>query len=486
MTELSTNTMYSYPQAQFLCPKWQSFLTTRLSRTKDIPQYLDSALVSDCSHELLESDHPSDFIAGLVIRISLSPNTDLTEVHVDSSRVTLARLHNAIRGRGALEIERELIAILGYLISIAFEVWPAIAPAELMELAEACQSEAHIPQMSGLPDFLRAYMGSRCKGERHEVAYGLLLPSFISTSFFLTDVSVLATMAYPSIRRDNILRMWPIVHSISASLKILTTDWLWMIGPLSWGIHSLYGLLYQMDQQVSSPYISSYYDNFCATFQRFCTDLQGLAFENCASLDMYCTNDKQLSTLTLETARVVWPSLEMLKSHVFGLIYHHYQGHRECRALDETLAESTVDPQLLQKSVPSNDSADIENKVSAETWLNLPDISFSREEFRVIISYWVDWINHQRSRPMVRGKPEFWPESVRYTRSSKLKKEEAKLIFHHFLQSQPLEGLRSILNIESRRISNDLAKKLTGFINSQEFEMLDSQRKMSGDTLDRP
>lgn len=161
--------------------------------------------MSDCSHELLESDHPSDFIAGLVIRISLSPNTDLTEVHVDSSRVTLARLHNAIRGRGASEIEREIIAILGYLFSIAFEVWPAIAPAELMELAEACQSQAHIPQVSGLPDFLRAYMGSRCKGERHEVAYSLLLPSFISTSFFLTDVSVLATMAYPSIRRDNIL-----------------------------------------------------------------------------------------------------------------------------------------------------------------------------------------------------------------------------------------------------------------------------------------
>ncbi|TQB68881.1 hypothetical protein MPDQ_002654 [Monascus purpureus] len=204
-----------------------------------------------------------------------------------------------------------------------------------------------------------------------------------------------------------------------------------------------------MDQQVSSPYISSYYDNFCATFQRFCTDLQGLAFENCASLDIYCTNDKQLSTLTLETARVVWPSLEMLKSHVFGLICHSYQGHRECRALDDSLAESTVDPQLLQKSVPSNDSADIENKISAETWTKLPDVSFSREEFRIIISYWVDWINHQRSRPM------------------------------------PLEGLRSILNIESRRISNDLAKKLTGFINSQEFEMLDSQRKMSEDTLDR-
>lgn len=470
-------------QAQFLRPKWQSFLTTRLLRAKNTPQYLDSTTVSDCSHELLESDNPSDFIAGLVIRISLSPNIGLAEVHVDSSRVNLARLHNAIRGRAALEVEREIVAILGYLISVAMEVWPAIAPAELMELAEACQREAYIPQVSGHLDFLRAYALWRCRGERHEVAYSLLLPSFISTSFFLTDISILATMAIPSIRRDNVLRMWPIVHSISASLKILTTDWLWMIGPLSWGIHSLYGLLYQMDQQVSSPYISSYYDNFCATFQRFCTDLQGLAFENCASLDIYCTNDKQLSTLTLETARVVWPSLEMLKSHVFGLICHSYQGnihykhlwvlsletnipgtsgHRECRALDDSLAESTVDPQLLQKSVPSNDSADIENKISAETWTKLPDVSFSREEFRIIISYWVDWINHQRSRPMVRGKPEFWPESVRYTRSSKLKKEgtyisftNSRLLFTSHRSKTYIQSLSSISALRGSAIDSE-------------------------------
>ncbi|RDH14291.1 hypothetical protein M747DRAFT_168983 [Aspergillus niger ATCC 13496] len=415
MTELHTNTMYPSIQAQFLRPKWQSFLTTRLLRAKNIPQYLDSTPVSDCSRELLESDNPSDFIAGLIIRISLSPNMDLAEVHVDSSRVTLARLHNAIRGRAGLEVEREIVAILGYLISVAIEVSPAIAPAELMELAEACQREAYIPQVSGHLDFLRAYALWRCRGERHEVAYSLLLPSFISTPFFLADISILATMAIPSIQRDNILRMWPIVHSISSNLKILTADWLWMIGPISWGIHSLYGLLYQMDQQVSSPYISAYLDNFCATFQRFCTDLHGMAFGACTSIDTYCAEDKQLQSLTLETARVVWPSLEMLRTHIFGLIYHSYQGHRECRALGDSLAESTVDPQLLQKSVPSNDSAETENKISAAT-------SFSREELRVIISYWVDWIYHQRSRSIIRGKPEFWPQNVRYNRSSKLRK----------------------------------------------------------------
>lgn len=90
-------------------------------------------------------------------------------------------------------------------------------------------------------------------------------------------------------------------------------------------------------------------------------------------------------------------------------------GHRECRALDDSLAESTVDRQLLQKSVPSNDPAEIENKISAAT-------SFSREELRVIISHWVDWINHERSRSIIRGKLEFWPQSVRYNRSSKLRK----------------------------------------------------------------
>lgn len=252
----------------------------------------------------------------------------MAEVHVDSSRVTLARLHNAILGRAGLEVEREIVAILGCLISVAIEVWPAIAPAELMELAEACQREAHIPQVSGHLDFLRAYASWRCRGERHEVAYSSLLPSFISTSFFLTDISILATMAIPSIRRDNVLRMWwPIVHSIASNLKILTTDWLWMVGPISWGIHSLYGLLYQMDQQVSSPYICSYFDNFIATFQRFCTDLHGLAFGACTSIDTYCAEDKQLHSLTLETARVVWPSLEMMRTHIFGLIYHSYQGN---------------------------------------------------------------------------------------------------------------------------------------------------------------
>ncbi|PYH96023.1 hypothetical protein BO71DRAFT_472884 [Aspergillus ellipticus CBS 707.79] len=393
MTELHTNTMYPSIQAQFLRPKWQSFLTTRLLRAKNIPQYLDSTPVSDCSRELLESDNPSDFIAGLVIRISLSPNMDLAEVHVDSSRETLARLHNAIRGRAGLEVEREIVAILGYLISVAIEVSPAIAPAELMELAEACQREAYIPQVSGHLDFLRAYALWRCRGEKHEVAYSLLLPSH----------SILATMAIPSIQRDNILRMWPIVHSISSNLKILTADWLWMIGPISWGIHSLYGLL-------------------------FCTDLHGLAFGACTSIDTYCTEDKQLHSLTLETARVVWPSLEMLRTHIFGLIYHSYQ--------------------------------EIKNKISAAT-------SFSREELRVIILYWVDWINHQRSRLIIRGKPEFWPQSVRYNRSSKLRKAE---------------GLRSILNVESSGISSDLANKLAGFIDSQEFKMLECQRNMPGDS----
>jgi hypothetical protein len=42
-----------------------------LSRAKDNPQYLDSALVSDGSRKNLDSDNPSDFIAGLVILISL-------------------------------------------------------------------------------------------------------------------------------------------------------------------------------------------------------------------------------------------------------------------------------------------------------------------------------------------------------------------------------------------------------------------------------
>lgn len=55
-------------------------------------------------------------------------------------------------------------------------------------------------------------------------------------------------------------------------------------------------------------------------------------------------------------------------------------------------------------------------------------------------------------------------------------------MFNHFLQSQPLEGLRSILNVESSRISSDLANKLAGFIDSQEFKMLECQRNMPGDS----
>lgn len=55
-------------------------------------------------------------------------------------------------------------------------------------------------------------------------------------------------------------------------------------------------------------------------------------------------------------------------------------------------------------------------------------------------------------------------------------------MFNHFLQSQPLEGLRSILNVESSGISSDLANKLAGFIDSQEFKMLECQRNMPGDS----
>lgn len=103
----------------------------------------------------------------------------------------------------------------------------------------ACQRDAHIPQLSGPPDFLLAYAACRCRDERHNVAYSLLFP-IISTCVFLTDILVLAPMAYSSISRGDILCMWPIVHFISSNFRYLNAVWLWKIRPISWeSTHSM-------------------------------------------------------------------------------------------------------------------------------------------------------------------------------------------------------------------------------------------------------
>ncbi|PYH46584.1 uncharacterized protein BP01DRAFT_422542 [Aspergillus saccharolyticus JOP 1030-1] len=487
MAETTSRPVYLESQAQYLGLKWYTVLAKRLSGPQAVPPYLDYTLISDCSHNLLESDNPSDFVAGLIIRICLSTNSNLSEVHVGRDSVTLARLHYAIRGQGALEAEAQIIAIFSYLLSVTVEEPPSSMPDDLLRLANSCLREIKLPSISGSSSFLKTYASWRCIGERHEMAYGQLLPPCVSTSFFIMDISFLILRIDSSSGRDS-MELMHVLYSTSACLKLLTTEWLWKVGYVAWGIHALYGLLYHMDQQICSPLRHQHIDVFWTSFQWFSVSLQQLALDACGSIDSYLSEDNHEGNIPLETARLVYSRLYVLKVNVSRFCDDNSEGLSNKNttvsmpATDVNYIEdnySCIDGpmtprQQCKSSVAGLNERSIQsNSSSAEQeseFLQKSCTFFTREEYRYMISHWMTWIYQQSERVPLRRKPDFWPDNVPYKRSSKLSKDEAKRTWEHLLRSQPLEGLRSILDSTSRDIPTELVEKLTDFLGAERLK----------------
>lgn len=61
---------------------------------------------------------------------------DLTKIYINNSYIILVKLYNTIQDQAGLEVKKEIIIILRYLISIIIKVSPTIAPVKLIKLAK--------------------------------------------------------------------------------------------------------------------------------------------------------------------------------------------------------------------------------------------------------------------------------------------------------------------------------------------------------------